>query len=1734
MSDTTAPAADPNRKAQLLAELRRRAGTDARKLSLVSELERRYAAPAPTVPAPVAPAPAPVPAVAEPKEGEPIPLPPHAAAMLAAGPAAWQSVPFGPATSLNEKAGLGPAGRSIASGIGNAFTAPIAAAGDALRAYQEGRQREALDEHVRAVARAAGQENVTFSRPALPEGASALSAETPTNPSYLKTSGTVAQNLVRTALAPLNAAQQPFTTLGELADENRNSNVFAALMGPAARAASAETVFRKYGEDVVEPATRASPWLGTAAELAPLALLPKLSKVAEGLPKPPALDRVPSQPIPSPKPTVLREPKIGRPAPVEAGMEFADADLLAGGESPSGASLELPKRPQAEMSAVSEPGSSSRVVPSKPAEPPTAAKPVAAPEPAPVARSVPEPTPEPVVRAPEAEAPFRPAPEAPAARPEPATAPEPVPETKPALPPPHLLAEIARTIRTTEGIDAEMQRGGIANARGANSLDMDNFNAERAPKEKKARELLDLYKSQAQSKGIPWADVEAAARKHAQESLGMDASLRTPEEARWKATMDKRDADRASWRVANDEWQSKQDREFQAKRAAEEQARAAEEAAKREQIARQNEEKAKRDAELTEKHTSDIERGLTENAGRAWKSAKTKKEQARIVNDVMLGSGSRNEAIVRAALDRAASRVVEDAPASPPAKVAAPEAPPTAAPAPETPAPKTVSPKTQAVLDRLRDTIQSQGRDAGAELWRSLSRDERNAAIDATPPISPERIAQLRKAKRLADNFGYGRIAEHFSPTPDPAAPKSLPKLPKEPPAEPVREPLSPEEMEAARIAELHLPKKKSKPVTLGSGLGGIDPLLQKPETPEFSNRPSEQRMYEDLASRIRTVPKAKEPIGTRIKKAANTLYDRLIRAEGPLARGEAKMMPTGRVSPTGPTEYQRYAQGSAPRAQLNLETSGVLEGKKASKSIAEAFADVPENEAPFISIYALARRDESSYMPRALDMGFPHESASGVISATLRDRPHIARAAEALREYDRMLFDNYVEAAGISPERAQAMIDANPWYVEARRDLNSRAPVGTRTSGILKQESIPRVKGGDEPLVGPVLTVRERGTRLIAAADKARIRRKLIDLVDRNPEGAAEHLGIEEVPLRKEDRFSVQYDDILEAHKAAKGDANFTPEMVSGMIDDFNLSNKGDVFIDFAGDRPRAFKVTSDAMREWLRGDAAGDGPTAKGMEFLAKLADPISRTQRLGTTVVRPQFWPVNVVRDSGTYFMLTDAGALQATKNFSRGMYHSLRGVLASNFPGTFRDTPESSLYKTLRVEGLIGSDESTAYKDIRRHFRSDLPTRAADYVRRPWAIVGDGAGKVISIAREITAITEGAPRTGEMLTQLERIGKKASDPLTQNQRVMISNKASGITTPFRLGGRFTKFVGRFESYLNAKIQGMENVRQAWRDNPRRMATRTILYTVIPEMAVWSMIQSDPEFKKKYEDMPGWRKYGATNIPFRYSDGTVGFFSIPLPMELFAVARATVSVMNQLQKDDPRAVAEFAKEFAGAMSPVSGDDIVDVLAPGVIQPLVDVARDHQSFGGGPVNPQDRVAMRELSPQNVARPTSTSTARFLSEKLHKLGVTLTTAEIDHLMRGYLGAVSRDVTRVMDENAVDMADNPIVGRMFSRASESRIVDRFYEMAKDAENRMDTYRTLATEGNADAEGFAMTPRLVTVLSKLREAMSEKRTEYREEPTLAGKRRIAEEMRELASMGVELIESSGLTEEASAR
>lgn len=263
--------------------------------------------------------------------------------------------------------------------------------------------------------------------------------------------------------------------------------------------------------------------------------------------------------------------------------------------------------------------------------------------------------------------------------------------------------------------------------------------------------------------------------------------------------------------------------------------------------------------------------------------------------------------------------------------------------------------------------------------------------------------------------------------------------------------------------------------------------------------------------------------------------------------------------------------------------------------------------------------------------------------------------------------------------------------------------------------------------------------------------------------------------------------------------------------------------------------------------------------------------------------------------------------------------------------------------------------------------------------------------IEVLRAMSEATEMATRLAEFDNARKgytgvgnRLFGKDRKPLTAREAALESRD---ITLDFSRRGSHTKKANQVIAFFNATIQGADKMARAFKEDPRGMTVKTMLYITLPSVLLWYMNKDD----ERYQELSQWEKDTFWIIP-----GKENMYRVPKPFE--AGVLFGTSFERMLQYFDDAKNNRKSVGFKGF-----GDRVIDSLAPSFMPtamiPVVEAMTNYSLFRQRNIIPQSQ----ENLPAHLQYGANTSeVAKFVGDKIN-----VSPYIVDNTIRGYGGGLA-------------------------------------------------------------------------------------------------------------------------------
>ena len=208
------------------------------------------------------------------------------------------------------------------------------------------------------------------------------------------------------------------------------------------------------------------------------------------------------------------------------------------------------------------------------------------------------------------------------------------------------------------------------------------------------------------------------------------------------------------------------------------------------------------------------------------------------------------------------------------------------------------------------------------------------------------------------------------------------------------------------------------------------------------------------------------------------------------------------------------------------------------------------------------------------------------------------------------------------------------------------------------------------------------------------------------------------------------------------------------------------------------------------------------------------------------------------------------------------------------------------------------------------------------------------------------SETTGRVSEYESSFNEAKKKGMDDY--NAMLYAGSRARGLID-FAVAGNTMKVINQLIPFSNAAVQGLRSAAMRVKENPSGFAMRVALFSLIPEIAVYSLSRGDKDKEKMYESLPDWQRDMFYNIYM----GNNKWLAVPKPFELSLFGSALNRGMSYAE-GNKKAFDGFGGSAYKSLMPVEGTDIV-----GPYGKILEVTANYDFFRDKEIIPRSELAL-------------------------------------------------------------------------------------------------------------------------------------------------------------------------------
>ncbi len=741
----------------------------------------------------------------------------------------------------------------------------------------------------------------------------------------------------------------------------------------------------------------------------------------------------------------------------------------------------------------------------------------------------------------------------------------------------------------------------------------------------------------------------------------------------------------------------------------------------------------------------------------------------------------------------------------------------------------------------------------------------------------------------------------------------------------------------------------------------------------------------------VSAVPKDPKPLGETLRDAYDTVYKAFVDPNQGLKRLRAAALKRGWTPTTiskDPYMLSRafLRQSSYVQSWLEGEGQRDKDWNIIGPSWRAILSPIEKDTASLtiLSQYGVAKHTLTGRNPAGKPTGITDAQATTVVEAIEAERPDLVEIHKQLVEWRRNLAQYLEDLGGLEPGTVAMWSEIYPDYTPLMRVID--AADGVRNTGGV--QPYKRAKGGEQPIIDPLLSDIKMAFAVVRAAELQRIYNTTVEMAQDTP-----GLGfmIEKV-ARDVKPIAFRIDEIAKQLRA--NEIDIPDEVIDEMLRVFRpqaYTPPGTIMIRQAG-KWQLYEVKDKFLLENLQ---VLTQPQQEAYQKWLKYSLPFrvpAKTLKFGVTST-PGFALANKIRDMMNAVVAADFTLLPIFDDV-----RALATMSANNEAyQAFLATP--SAFSGLRA-GLMGSEfkQGVTIAHVLGGTWKDLALKPAKVVLDAINFA-EKSGR-FNIFKPVfkQGGKEGLSRIDQILTASAHAAETNVD---FSQRAEVAKWFDSLTAFFNVGLQGTRrLVKNAVGLPNVRFYGPGNKGNVWVRKLIRFYGKAGFTIAGLSLALYMQNRDDPEYweiPQRDRDLNWW---------VRVSDKY--WVRIPKPFEVgIMFGASTERFARYLDTDDTEGLKRLAESFG------------QVALPGVIPtfalPLMENWANRSWFWNSPIVPAYSL---DNEPWNQVRPSTTEVAREIGRHLN-----YSPAKIENLVRGYGGTLGVDGLRALDWAMVHFSD---------------------------------------------------------------------------------------------------------------
>lgn len=704
----------------------------------------------------------------------------------------------------------------------------------------------------------------------------------------------------------------------------------------------------------------------------------------------------------------------------------------------------------------------------------------------------------------------------------------------------------------------------------------------------------------------------------------------------------------------------------------------------------------------------------------------------------------------------------------------------------------------------------------------------------------------------------------------------------------------------------------------------------------------------------------------------------------------------------------------------VDFET-GKPTGGKGFKDIVEPFKDDPQG----FKAYLIAKR-AIGLEQRGIDSGVPLESARRYVE---EHGDKYEKSSKELVEFQNSGVKYLKDSGYLTDEQYQQIITENQDYIPFRRVLDEGAsgtPGGTKP--------IKEIRGSERQIIDPYESIIKNQFAYYKLAEQNAGKQTVVDLAREfeAPKELFDPVPQTSKPITASDEEVEKWmkDNEIQGSEsgAAPGELTLWRPMSLPLADnEFAVMENGERKV-YKVDESLAKALSATAYKE---------------PNVLMKIAGIFAKAQHIGVTE-NPFFLLTHAVRDQFSASIYSQNGYRFAYDGM-RGMFHQLFGS----------EQADEFFRQGGGMATMADFDEKYVKNDIWGLSKeTGLLDKTTNVIKTP-----------LRLMHALAQLVFTAPKMGEYLRATEA-GKDPFSAMIDARNVTPDVQQRGSSALVQAWSAATPF-------FSMRIRGMDQMVQAFKDDPTGTGTKMGLAIALPSLVTWMAFKDDD----RYKNAANWEKDLYWLLPLGGPGGPT--MRIPKPFEPGLLFGSLLErTLQEFYDKKPEAFKGFGQALLGSALPN--------VVPPVAMPALEQFANRSWLTGGQIVPH---SLEGISPAYQYNAYTTETAKILGKMIASVpGVSsigrdnVTVASpmvIENYVRAWGGTMGTYALHLADKAletagvapakalpTATLADLPFVKAYFARypSGGAQPIQDFYDNFEKAQTRSKTIEHLEKTG----------------------------------------------------------------------